>query len=37
VQLASNSIEASFLTQSEREDWLRKIRRFDGDAALASR
>jgi adenosine deaminase len=36
VQLASNSIEASFLTQSEREDWLRKIRRFDGDATLAS-
>lgn len=37
VQLASNSIEASFLTQSEKEDWMRKIRRFDGDAALASR
>ena len=37
VQLVSNSIEASFLTQSEREDWLRKIRRFDGDAALTSR
>ena len=37
VQLVSNSIEASFLTQSEREDWLRKIRRFDGDATLASR
>jgi adenosine deaminase len=37
VQLASNSIEASFLTQSEKEDWLRKVRRFDGDATLAFR
>jgi adenosine deaminase len=37
VQLASNSIEASFLPQPEKEGWLRKIHRFDGDATLASR
>jgi adenosine deaminase len=29
VQLASNSVEASFLPQPEKEGWLRKIRRFD--------
>ena len=29
VQLASNSVEASFLPQPEKEAWLRKIGRFD--------
>jgi adenosine deaminase len=37
VQLASNSIEASFLSAPEKEGWLRKIRRFDADSTLASR
>jgi adenine deaminase len=37
VQLASNSVEASFLPQPEKEGWLRKIRGFDGDATSASR
>ena len=36
VQLAGNSIEASFLPEPEKESWLGKIRRFDGDASLAS-
>ena len=31
VQLASNSFEASFLPQPEKEAWLAKIRRFDGN------
>jgi adenosine deaminase len=37
VQLAINSVEASFLRQPEKESWLRKIRRFDADSTLASR
>ena len=35
VQLASNSFEASFLPQAEKDTWLRKIRRFDADAGYA--
>jgi adenine deaminase len=37
VQLASNSVEASFLSQADKDAWLQKIRRFDADSALASR
>lgn len=36
VQLASNSFEASFLPESEKEAWQAKIRRFDADSASAS-
>jgi adenine deaminase len=36
VQLASNSFEASFLPEAEKEAWLAKIRRFNADSYLAS-
>ena len=36
VQLASNSFEASFLPQAEKEGWLAKIRRFNADSPSAS-
>ena len=36
VQLASNSFEASFLPQAEKEGWLAKIRRFNEDSPSAS-
>ncbi len=36
VQLASNSFEASFLPQAEKEGWLAKIRRFNADSPAAS-
>jgi len=36
VQLASNSFEASFLPQAEKEGWLAQVRRFNADAPAAS-
>jgi len=36
VQIASNSIEASFLPGVEKEIWLQKIRRFDADTPSMS-
>jgi adenosine deaminase len=36
VQLASNSFEASFLSQAEKDSWLAKIRRFDAGSPPAS-
>ena len=36
VQLASNSFEASFLAQPEKQAWLRKIREFEAESAAAS-
>ena len=35
VQLASNSFEASFLPQAEKEGWLAQVRRFNADAPAA--
>ncbi len=32
VQLASNSFEASFLPEAEKDAWLAKVRRFDADS-----
>jgi adenine deaminase len=34
VQLASNSFEASFLPESEKQAWLARIRRFDSEFSL---
>ena len=36
VQLASNSFEASFLPEAEKEGWLAQVRRFNADAPAAS-
>jgi adenosine deaminase len=36
VQLASNSFEASFLPQAEKEGWLAQVRRFNAAAPAAS-
>ena len=36
VQLASNSFEASFLPQAEKEGWLAQVRRFNADSPAAS-
>ncbi len=36
VQIASNSIEASFLPGAEKEIWLQKIRRYDADTPSTS-
>jgi adenosine deaminase len=36
VQLASNSFEASFLSEAEKQAWLRKVREFDAAPAAAS-
>jgi adenosine deaminase len=35
VQLASNSFEASFLPQAEKEGWLAQVRRFNADGPAA--
>ena len=35
VQLASNSFEASFLPEAEKEGWLAQVRRFNADAPAA--
>jgi adenosine deaminase len=36
VQLASNSFEASFMPEAEKQTWLRKIREFEAESAAAS-
>ena len=36
VQLASNSFEASFLPQAEKEGWLAQVRRFNADSPAVS-
>jgi adenosine deaminase len=36
VQLASNSFEASFMPEAEKQTWLRKIREFEAESAAVS-